>query len=290
MSSFYASYSPTNAVDVTGSITATNPSIGVTGSPVPADATYTGMNVGGNLTGMTGTSNGLKVDGSAVTQPISASSLPLPTGASTSAKQPALGTAGTASTDVLTVQGIGAMTPLLVTQSGSGTQQSVNVAQFGSNNVVTGTGTGGNGIPRVTVSSDSSLTSVTTVSTVTAVTAISNALPSGTNTLGGTIPTATTAATFQAEGSIAAGSLTGSFQTILTPSANTKIIYLRNNTDQSVSFSFDAGTTTNFVLDSGDQVSIDYVANGIIASTSAIQVKNPGSASTTGNVRVNACH
>src|SRR5881275_3161011 len=50
-------------------------------------------------------SNGLLVDGSGVTppvsgtfwqstQPVSASSLPLPSGASTSAKQPALGTAG----------------------------------------------------------------------------------------------------------------------------------------------------------------------------------------------------
>jgi hypothetical protein len=41
----------------------------------------------------------------------------LPTGASTSAKQPALGTAGTASTDVLSVQGIASMTPLLVNGS-----------------------------------------------------------------------------------------------------------------------------------------------------------------------------
>lgn len=38
----------------------------------------------------------------------------LPTGASTSAKQPALGTAGTASTDVISIQGIASMTPLLV--------------------------------------------------------------------------------------------------------------------------------------------------------------------------------
>lgn len=43
----------------------------------------------------------------------------LPTGASTSAKQPALGVAGTASTDVITVQGIAAMTPILVTLSGT---------------------------------------------------------------------------------------------------------------------------------------------------------------------------
>ena len=47
----------------------------------------------------------------------------LPTGAATAAKQPALGTAGTASSDVLTVQGIASMTPLLV--NGSGVTQPV---------------------------------------------------------------------------------------------------------------------------------------------------------------------
>lgn len=63
------------------------------------------------------------VDGSGVTQPVSAASLPLPTGAATAAKQPALGTAGTASTDVITVQGIAAMTALKV--DGSGVTQPV---------------------------------------------------------------------------------------------------------------------------------------------------------------------
>jgi len=43
---------------------------------------------------------------------VSAASLPLPTGAATVAKQPALGIAGTASTDVLTVQGIAGATAL----------------------------------------------------------------------------------------------------------------------------------------------------------------------------------
>lgn len=68
----------------------------------------------------------IKVDGSGVTQPVSASSLPLPSGAATSAKQPALGTAGSASADVITVQGISSMTALKVdgsaiTQPVSGT-------------------------------------------------------------------------------------------------------------------------------------------------------------------------
>jgi hypothetical protein len=57
---------------------------------------------------------------------VSAASLPLPTGAATAAKQPALGTAGTASADVITVQGIASMTALVVdgsavTQPVSGT-------------------------------------------------------------------------------------------------------------------------------------------------------------------------
>lgn len=64
--------------------------------------------------GNTANTTAWKVDGSAVTQPVSASSLPLPTGAATAAKQPALGAAGTASSDVITVQGITSMTPLKV--------------------------------------------------------------------------------------------------------------------------------------------------------------------------------
>jgi len=71
----------------------------------------------------------------------------LPTGAATAAKQPALGTAGTASADVLTVQGIASMTALkvdgsAVTQPVSGTfwqaTQPVSIAS-----TVTVTGTGG---------------------------------------------------------------------------------------------------------------------------------------------------
>jgi hypothetical protein len=59
------------AVPISGTVTATFASVGATGAAVPASADYAGMNVGGNLTGMTGTANGLKVDGSAVTQPVS---------------------------------------------------------------------------------------------------------------------------------------------------------------------------------------------------------------------------
>jgi hypothetical protein len=46
-----------------------------------------------------------------------AGTVSLPTGAATAAKQPALGTAGTPSADVITVQGAASMTPLTITGS-----------------------------------------------------------------------------------------------------------------------------------------------------------------------------
>lgn len=123
--------------------------------------------------------NALKVDGSAVTQPVSSASLPLPAGASTSAKQPALGTAGTASTDVLSVQGIASMTALktdssATTQPVSGTfwqatqpvsgtvtaniqaNASTNVAQVNGVTPLMGNGVTGTGSLRVTLASDTS--------------------------------------------------------------------------------------------------------------------------------------
>lgn len=127
--------------------------------------------------------------------PISAASLPLPTGAATAAKQPALGTAGAASTDVITVQGIAsgvaqpvsgtffqttqpvsiATAPALVASSAiigkvgidqttPGTtnlvalaaNQSVNTAQINGVTPLMGNGVTGTGSLRVTLASDTS--------------------------------------------------------------------------------------------------------------------------------------
>lgn len=95
------------------STSAKQPALGTAGTAATDVLTVQG------ITSMTA----LKVDGSAVTQPVSASSLPLPTGASTAAKQPTLGTAGSASADVLSVQGVASMTALKV--DGSGVTQPV---------------------------------------------------------------------------------------------------------------------------------------------------------------------
>jgi len=68
----------------------------------------------------------------------------LPTGAATAAKQPALGTAGSASADVLTVQGIASMTALKV--DGSAVTQPVSLSTSTSGGMLTKAGSwqGGN--------------------------------------------------------------------------------------------------------------------------------------------------
>jgi hypothetical protein len=74
-------------VPISGTITATNSANGATGSAVPAQATQVGGSDGTNLRALKVSSSGvLSVDGSASTQPISAASLPLPSGAATDAE------------------------------------------------------------------------------------------------------------------------------------------------------------------------------------------------------------
>jgi hypothetical protein len=216
----------------------------------------------------------------------------LPTGASTAAKQdtgntsiasidtktPALGQALAAASVpvVLTAAQLTTLTPL----------STVAATQSGTWNVGT----------------------VTTVTTVSAVTAITNALPAGSNIIGnvridqttpGTTngvvvntlaPQTVTTAAWQAEGAVAFGSITSGYVTALTPSAATKILIFRNNTNAAVSVSLDAGSTTHFTFDPGDATCIDYQNNALVSTTTAIQVKYAVGAPTSGSFRINACH
>lgn len=60
-----------SAITVTGNLTVTNPSVTFTGGTAPGSATNVGMTVSGVFVGLTGSANGLIVDGSAVVQPVS---------------------------------------------------------------------------------------------------------------------------------------------------------------------------------------------------------------------------
>ena len=177
--------------------------------PLPSGAATSALQTTGNSSlssidgkipaNLTVTSTRLLVDGSGVTQPVSgtffqatqpisgtvtanagsgtfavsAASLPLPSGAATAAKQPALGIAGTASADVITVQGIASMTALKV--DGSAVTQPVSG---------TVTANAGSGSFTVAQATGTNLHMVVDSGTITAVTSLTNALPVGANVIG----------------------------------------------------------------------------------------------------------
>lgn len=95
----------------------------------------------------------------------------LPSGAATAAKQPALGTAGTASADVISIQGIASMTKLLVTPDAN---SAINQAQVAGTTTSVNNGTVSAGTQRVTIASDSSGNIATIGTSVTPGTAAAN--------------------------------------------------------------------------------------------------------------------
>jgi hypothetical protein len=130
-----------HAIPVTGTIS------GGGGDASAANQTNVQANAGSDATkaiSIQGITSGKAV-------PVSAASLPLPSGASTAAKQPALGTAGSASADVITIQGVASMTKLLVTPDAN---SAVNVAQINGVTPLMGAGNTGTGSPRVTIATD----------------------------------------------------------------------------------------------------------------------------------------
>lgn len=109
------------AVPISGTVTA---NVGTGTQPVSGTVAISGtVPVSGPLTDTQLRATAVPVSGTVTanagtgTMAVSAASLPLPTGAATSAKQAALGTAGSPSTDVLTVQGNAAGTPIPVSGS-----------------------------------------------------------------------------------------------------------------------------------------------------------------------------
>ncbi len=132
---------------------------------------------------------------------------------------------------------------------GGGGTSNVNVTQFGGNNVVTGTGVSGVGIPRVTVSSDSSILPS----------------PATTTTTNSTIATGNT------------------FQTALAASGTRKGCLIQNTSSETMYFYF--GTLGSATLSNSIQIisgqSISCNSGGVVL-TDAVNVTGP----TTGNTYV----
>lgn len=100
-----------------------NGTVTVTGALTDTQLRATAVPVSGPLTDTQLRATAVPVADGGGSLTVDAASLPLPTGASTAAKQPALGTAGAASADVLSVQGVASMTALKT--DGSGVTQPV---------------------------------------------------------------------------------------------------------------------------------------------------------------------
>jgi hypothetical protein len=128
------------AIPITGSITATNPSVGTSGSAIPSSSTLTAGSDGTNLRPIKTSSTGvISVDGSAVTQPVSGPltdaqlrATPLPVSGSISATNPSVGVNGVtlplsstlvAGSDGTLLRAIKTSTAGVVSVDGSGTTQ-----------------------------------------------------------------------------------------------------------------------------------------------------------------------
>lgn len=248
------------AMPISGSITATNPSIGATGAAVPASGTYIAASVAGTLTGLVATAAGLKVDGSAATQPVSG------TVAVTQSTSPWVisGTATVSGTVAATQSGTWNITNVSGTVSlPTGAATETTLAAINTKTPSLGQAVMASSVPVAIASNQSTLT---------------------------TDQAATTVATFQ-DGSIAFGSLTTNYQTVITAGGALKNVSLRNNTTAVIVVSLNSGSTDSYTLDSGDIVSLDLKSLGLnIANATTLQAKYSGAAPTAGSIRINGVY
>lgn len=228
----------TNAVQVIGSLPA-------------GAATLGAVNVlGGNATAV-------KVDGSAVTQPVS--------GTFWQATQPVSGTVAVTGTFWQTTQPISAASLPLPTGAATSALQTTgntSLATIATNTPALGQAAMAASTPVVLASNQSNVpTSAQVVAT-------------GSN---------------QIKGKIAGASLTTTYATVITPSFITATLFIFNSCNQTIVVSINAGTTDCFELEIGEAATVDFGANGrSIAASTAIQAKALSAVPTSGTVRITA--
>lgn len=217
------------AIPITGSITATNPSVSATGSGVPASGTYIAVSKAGTLTGIL---LGSQTSANSLAVVIASDQASIPVAATLNAETTKVigvtrtadgaGNLLTSTANALDVNiKTGNPTTMTVTQGtgtnlhtvvDSGTITTVstvtNLAQMNGVTLLMGNGTTGTGSQRVTIASDNTAfavnatlsaettkvigtVNISAAQTVAAVTAITNALPAGTNNIGQVTPVPT---------------------------------------------------------------------------------------------------
>lgn len=198
-----------------------NGSVSATGSAVPASATYLGASVAGTLTGLVATANGLKVDGSAVTQPISCAAC------ATSANQATeIASLATIATNTTTLAGaVNTALPagsnivgnFRIDQTTPGTTNGVALEQIGSTTILGGNGASGAGAQRMSISNDNSAIANWGLG------AVGSAAPSGAQ-LAGTYSSGNMAGLIQADGSLPIDIATATTTQLLALSSGKRIL------------------------------------------------------------------
>jgi hypothetical protein len=189
--------------------------------------------------GNTANTTAWKVDASATTQPISASALPLPSGASTSSNQSteitSLGTIATNTGGIVTGITNGVTLSDINDLLSAGGNSAINVAQFNGQNIDTNNGGAGSGTLRVTESTNSQLSTD-------AHTLAGNSPALGLNTTANSIPVSVSRdVETDSSGTITTG---GTSQTLRSANASDKTIEIYNNSStEPLCFSYGATAT-----------------------------------------------
>lgn len=173
----------------------------------------------------------------------------LPSGASTAAKQPALGTAGTASADVITVQGIASMTPLLTTLSGTNNLNNIS----GTISLPTGAATAAKQPALGTAGSPSTdVISVQGVASGTAMPISAASLP---------LPSTAATSTKQSDGSQKTQIVDGSGN-VVGATSNALDVNIKSGNPTTMTVTQGTGTNLHIVCDSGCSSSAGFADNG----------------------------
>lgn len=104
-------------------------------------------------------------------------------------------------------------------------------------------------------------------------------------TIGDVYATTTSAATLPAYGKIAGTSLTTTYATLLTMSADARGLTIMNSCDQAVIITLDNGTTNSIELDAYESITEDYAALGRHLTSSTIKAKHAGTLPKIGSIR-----
>jgi hypothetical protein len=261
----------------TSSVSGTNPAAGATGSSVPADASYTGLNNGGNLIGWIADSSGrgivagagtagtpaggvLSIQGVSGGQSVIVSQA---TASSLNVTAVGAGSAGTPNAGVQTIQGITGMTPVITTGAGTAGTPSAGVATVQGS---TATGSALASDPVLVGGSDG--TDVRNLAT---------------NSAGQAIPAPNAATTNNGSTTIATG---GAFQSALASNAARKGCLIQNPLSATetlfVFFGANGSATTAKSISLGPGAAVSCSIGGLVVATDNVSVE----AATTGHAFV----